>query len=591
MEFKDFVWTSIFLALAIRAPAAFEGRGTQKEPYLISSYEDLRALRDDVDSGNAYSGMWFRQEKDIEFPDGENWNPIGSAEDDRAFKGVYDGTGHEIGNVRCEARNAALFENLGGEIRNLGIGGGKFSGERAAAFATFGSGRILNCVNKASVSGKDAAGIASCLSGGCVYFCWNLGDIASIGAESSAAGIASGAPDVKFSYSEKSLVDLGSFAGMVSDSCIVSEDNIQDALRKEYLAFSENDCGLMPEYGEGCWLPVCEGGVLSFSDNGAALATEARIGKIRSDFSLRKSGGSALEGLGTEESPFKVRSREDLELLRDMVAAGALRDGCHFEQTEDIAFPDGFLWKPIGDVHKGSAFKGTYDGKGHCIRNIVCLDQFAGVFALLDGEVRNLSIESGLFYGHTVGSFASHGGAGMKITDCVNKADVRGILRAGGIVDNSSGEIRGCRNLGRVSGTGGGAVLGGISSYGSPTIIDCESNLVPLLAKTPSVVDKDTKGIFIAIAFTLSYILLFVMVYTVIKNKSLQPSSGFKKVIIKLYDFMAAIKKLCNKKICFLCFLVLFFATFFSIPLPKPVPMFILKRVRELSTTKQKRTK
>lgn len=103
----------------------FSGSGTEDDPFLISSYDDICRLRDCVNYNVTYKNQWFKQTADIVFPD-ENWTPIGSLDANYSFMGVYDGNGHVIENIKCENENAGLFQNLGGEVKNLGTESGSF---------------------------------------------------------------------------------------------------------------------------------------------------------------------------------------------------------------------------------------------------------------------------------------------------------------------------------------------------------------------------------------------------------------------------------------------------------------------------------
>lgn len=178
-----------------------------------------------------------------------------------------------------------------------------------------------------------------------------------------------------------------------------------------------------------------------------------------------------MRGGGTKYNPYLVSSYEDIVKLRDMVDGGNSLGGVYFRQTENITFPDGINWNPIGDLEH--AFAGVYDGNGYVISNIHCNDTHAGFFSLLAGEVRNLGIESGSFRGDYIGSITSHGWDTAKIINCYNKADVCGNGRAGGIMDNFSGLALFCWNFGRVTGTNEEVVTAGITSYGRADVRYC----------------------------------------------------------------------------------------------------------------------
>ena len=204
------------------------------------------------------------------------------------------------------------------------------------------------------------------------------------------------------------------------------------------------------------------------------IGVVAALYNIGSVTACAKEDDDFLRGGGTKYNPYLISSYEDIVKLRDMVDDGNSLGGVYFRQTEDITFPDGINWDPIGSLADlNHAFAGVYDGNGHTLSNIYSEDQYAGVFSLLAGEVRNLGIESGYFHGSCVGSITSHGTETAKIINCYNKADVCGDARAGGIMDNFPGRALFCWNFGNVTGTNEGVVTAGITSYGEADVRYC----------------------------------------------------------------------------------------------------------------------
>lgn len=82
------------------APAE-AGSGTEEDPILINTAEDLIALRDAVNNGDNYAGKYVKLNADIDLGN-TNWTPIGSASDDHGFMGNFDGNGHTIFNLTIE---------------------------------------------------------------------------------------------------------------------------------------------------------------------------------------------------------------------------------------------------------------------------------------------------------------------------------------------------------------------------------------------------------------------------------------------------------------------------------------------------------
>ena len=97
------------VAFAAEAPLFGGGTGTQEDPWLITSQEDLIALAEFLNSGNAETfdteaagvgnchGYYFKQTADIDLT-GVTWEPIGYS-GGCYFAGNYDGGGHSITNA------------------------------------------------------------------------------------------------------------------------------------------------------------------------------------------------------------------------------------------------------------------------------------------------------------------------------------------------------------------------------------------------------------------------------------------------------------------------------------------------------------
>ena len=96
-------------AFAAETPSFGGGTGTQKDPWLIASQEDLIALAEFLNSGNAEQfdaeaagignchGYYFKQTADIDLT-GVTWEPIGYS-GNYYFAGHYNGGGHSITNA------------------------------------------------------------------------------------------------------------------------------------------------------------------------------------------------------------------------------------------------------------------------------------------------------------------------------------------------------------------------------------------------------------------------------------------------------------------------------------------------------------
>ncbi|MCB7071383.1 hypothetical protein LIZ76_15770 [Caldibacillus sp. 210928-DFI.2.22] len=96
------------------------GLGTQTDPYLISTPEDLNAIRNDLKA-------YYELTNDIDMSLWENWMPIAPSTTNR-FEGYIDGKGHKIINLKIISSTefAAFIGNARGDvsngyIKNLGL--------------------------------------------------------------------------------------------------------------------------------------------------------------------------------------------------------------------------------------------------------------------------------------------------------------------------------------------------------------------------------------------------------------------------------------------------------------------------------------
>ena len=232
----------------------------------------------------------------------------------------------------------------------------------------------------------------------------------------------------------------------------------------------------------------------------------------------------SLEGAGTEDKPYLIKSYDDLKAVQSAVEAGASFEGVHFlfKDNVDLAAD----WVPIG-INNDTYFRGTIDGGGHqltvakggksllgytqnaTVKNLVIYGEQIDGYGLVENYVvsratkvidiidvriktgskikmsgfiggyasgknnvliSNCTVDEGVTIGYTkdqdhIGSFA--GELNGTIINCTSKADVYGKNCVGGIVGNkgqSMGEfvVRNCSFDGTVTATGeyAGGIVG-----------------------------------------------------------------------------------------------------------------------------------
>ena len=163
----------------------------------IGTAEELKAFRDDVNSGNSYEGKYVYLTSDITLDNGEEWEPIGlylmessspTDEINKPFIGIFDGRNHEINGLSINTidKVQGLFGLVNnGTIKNVRIGennnitGGISTG--AVAGYLYNNSKATNCYNKADIKvGSYSGGIFGQASINVnIEKCYNEGNITS----------------------------------------------------------------------------------------------------------------------------------------------------------------------------------------------------------------------------------------------------------------------------------------------------------------------------------------------------------------------------------------------------------------------------
>ena len=128
-------------------PAFGGGRGTEADPFIIASAEDLKTLSY-VSDDELISGSFYKQTSDIDLA-GAAFTPIGTTYE-VPFAGSYDGGGHVISNlnVNTTGANAGLF----GYLKDAVVKDIIIEGATVKAGANY-AGAIAGVMNGGSISG------------------------------------------------------------------------------------------------------------------------------------------------------------------------------------------------------------------------------------------------------------------------------------------------------------------------------------------------------------------------------------------------------------------------------------------------------
>lgn len=209
-------------------PYRFNGTGTDSDPYVISSKEELIAMRDMVNSAffnGKYGSASYILTSDIDLAN-EVWTPIGTGNDDSngfqpVFCGRFDGNMHTISNLTVNESSpySGLFGKLGttskpGRINSINITGkvnsssdyvGGICGE-----ISYGS-SITDSAFAGTVTGiKYVGGVAgACQYSGTISNCYTNGKITAESCAGGLLGVSLKAGDDGYNVTVKNCYHIG----------------------------------------------------------------------------------------------------------------------------------------------------------------------------------------------------------------------------------------------------------------------------------------------------------------------------------------------------------------------------------------------
>lgn len=175
-----------------------------------------------------------------------------------------------------------------------------------------------------------------------------------------------------------------------------------------------------------------------------------------------------LHGTGTAEDPYLISNVAQLEYLRDKSNEGSAVYTAHAQLVNDIDldYASASSWIPIS---KSNAFAGTFDGNGHCIRNLYSSFYQGGYVGLFGdvrgGTIKNLTVE------------------GVIESSCSNQGMIAGY--------STDANYYNCVAKGRINTNGNPAFVGGVTGYSSKN-----GSSIPVVRSCASYVDIVSTGTF-----------------------------------------------------------------------------------------------
>ncbi|MBR6826293.1 MAG: heparinase II/III family protein, partial [Oscillospiraceae bacterium] len=450
--------------------------------YHVKTANDLYALSYLVNvEKQTFSGQTIVMDADINL-ESRPWVSIGGSctyddPDNPYFSGTFKGQGHRIYNLCINSRNwfTGFFGYVKrGTIDSLGIESGMVFGDQKTAglvgCAT--NAKITNCYNRANVNGKSiVGGVVGMLNNSSneVSNCYNTG---SVGADHTYAGVigylASGTQNstVKNCYNSGSA--LGGVIGVVNAN---AKNNTLDN------SYTTGDRPLVYEI-TGLTATNCRqitpGELRSLSQTLGAGYREDYLVMNQLCPVLAWENAGCKTSLPQTDGIYEISNAQELRLLSYLIRKGNNFYGKQVVLKSDIDL-EKKPWLPIGgnDESNGYAFRGTFDGRGYVVRNMISIElenSYSGLFGYVaQGTVKNVGVESGI-------SIAKDKAAGLigylqngaKLQNSYTRATVFANNISGGLVGMVGGNnclVENCYNTGFVSARNFSSTTAGLVAY------------------------------------------------------------------------------------------------------------------------------
>ena len=468
----------LFAVIPAYADAPWSGNGTAGNPYRIGSEADLRALADEVNSGNSYAKTYFMLTEDFSAGSG-GWTPIGSSKS-LPFDGVFDGEDHTITlDSENDASYQGLFGVLTGTVRNLTVNVHVTGGDYVGGIAAYCCGTIADCSVQGSVTGSSYVGgivgylgpgssITECESGAAV-----TGEGTAIGG---VVGAANNIPEHSSRFDAQAAavgsgsgtlpVSSGSGASSGTNGTISDCDFTKDGVLVGTAPASSDD----PEYNETTGvmtIPYYDnayGGIVGWS-NGFEVTGCRNLGSVTGGDFTAGIVGDSTNG-GTIKNSYNGGTVTGSGRLTGGIAGrinqGLIENCANHETVNGGDFTGGI----VGFADKESRVNGSYTSSTGEVTGSEYVGGVMGIANCAVNGLRNMGKVSGLRYTGGIVGYTTKDVVGCETTSGASVSAVSSGGSAayglGGIVGYASAGISNCKNLGAVKGA---AYTGGVAGY------------------------------------------------------------------------------------------------------------------------------
>lgn len=506
MKKIQFLLAALLLVMGAQRAFAYDGYGTEDNPYLIKSASDWTQLYEDC-WYNSFEGKYFRLVADISVTDDYFKDNVIGWSASYPFRGVFDGDGHTL-----------TFKSMAGE---QGGTGSKVL-EYMAPFRYVGDGAViqnLHVVGIVQTYKRYLAGLVARASKKVVIRnCWVSIDVNTTGPrdykDAYNGGIVAEAlgPDSDLTLenclfdgkmSEKDWVDYSGGLVGKADGKVTLRNSL---FKPSQVDVTTTHCATLVRVGssgsltlENCYY-VTPMGEKQGTDASAMSAVDL-VTSLGGQWEVINGEAvpilydiTPFEGTGTSGSPYLIASIENWNYLMYRVSLGDSFSEKHFQLTNNVK-----IHKMIGDYEgQQKPFSGTLDGNG----NTLTLDldgsgNYIAPFACIkNATIKNLvlagSVKTSGMRPAGIASFVM--GDQNLIENCTTSAigirstynaDVDAGAFVGRVNANAHLTIRGCCLEGTIrydSGYEGGGFVGFAQAGAHVTVQDCVFGMVLLLS-------------------------------------------------------------------------------------------------------------
>ncbi|MBQ3709401.1 MAG: InlB B-repeat-containing protein [Bacteroidales bacterium] len=390
------------------------------DPYIILYASQLDLLATNVNSGNNYSGKFFKLDADITYAHTTLWNDATSTENNYTaigtstnnFRGTFDGDNHTISGIRIYNTddNQGLFGYADyATIKNVILTDARITCYNdvggIAGYIDYAT-TIQSClVSNAAITGNNKVGAVvgfKYSSTDHLIYNYYLGCIVKKGSTTYYTGIGLGQPQGDYVNEVASLHTLSLSDNITASGESVVIDNVTyyahlSTITLGYTGAVDAGYNVNYQYNDGTAHAVVGN---TFKMPGADVTVSSTFTDV---------WGIADGADGSQEHPYIISDTTGLNVLAQCVngthghTANSF-NGKFFKLGADITYSHTTDWDDATStennytaIGNGSHFfRGTFDGDGHTISGIRIYkptDEYQGLFGFIDnGTMKNLAI-------------------------------------------------------------------------------------------------------------------------------------------------------------------------------------------------------